>query len=154
MAEVRVKAEGEFRWVQASGSGTAWGTGSAPPSGLIGFCESFDYSSAQRVQTISERGTPNHHKIVGTDPITVNVSFNWTGYVPTALTASGASIPMMHMEYVARESEKGITPTGRYIQFHGVAVNNIRLNEGDPSQVNMSFVALGMVGPTSTGYLG
>ena len=37
--EARVFAEGTLKWVQASGTGAAWGTASAPGSATVGFVQ-------------------------------------------------------------------------------------------------------------------
>ncbi len=155
MGEVRVQAEGELRWVQGSGSGLAWLTAASPKSGTFAYVRSFDFSSAQTHQAISDRGVPTHWKHISKTPITVNANADWTGYWPTALTASGVSLPLMHLEFVAREDELGITPTGRYIQFLGVVTDNMQVTENENADtIAFTFQALALIGPAATGYLG
>jgi len=155
MTEVRVQAEGELRWVQASGTGVAWATASAPQSGDFAFVRSFDFSSAQTHQIVMNRGTPDHWKHISKSTITVNVQADWTGYWPSALTSSAASLPLMNLEFVAREPELGITPTGRYIQFHGVVVDNIQVTENENADtIAFTFQALATDGMTASGFLG
>lgn len=153
MAEVRIQAEGSLWWVQASGSGNVWATASAPASGLMAYMQSFTYISAQTIATISDRGVPIHHKVQSKQPITLNPQFLWTGTYPTALTASGASVPLFHLEFKATQPEIA-NGTGRYLEFLGAAMPSLQFTEqpaGD--QVNLQFVCLGLVGPTGSGYL-
>ncbi len=155
MAEVRVQAEGELRWVQASGTGVAWATASAPQSGIFAYVRSFDFSSAQTHQVINERGKPNHWKHISRSPITINANVDWTGYWPTAITSSAASLPLMNLEFVAREPELGTTPTGRYIQFHGVVIDNVQVTENENANtMALTLQALATNGMTASGYLG
>lgn len=152
MAEVRVMSEGVLRWVQASGSGSSWATGATPASGVFGFVRSFSFNSAARVSTISDRGVPNHHKVVGKDPVNVTVNLAWTGTLPTPATAAGASVPMVHLEYKSLESELG-GGTGRYFQFYGLPIQQVQFTEGDEDTMALTLPALGMSGANSSGYL-
>lgn len=153
-SEVRVQAEGLLRWVQASGSGNVWATASAPQSGLVGYVQSFSHTSAQEMTTIMERGKPTHHKFMSSTPPEVTYEFLWTGTnaFPTA-TASGASVPMFHLEFRASASE---TPgTGVYYQYHGcVPLTNDFTENAEGNTISYSFRALGMNGPSASGYLG
>lgn len=154
MSEVRNRIEGELRWVQASGSGTAWATASAPSSGLVGFVTNFTFTSAATVATIMERGVPNHNKMVSKQPINVSITHNWTGTNAIPASGSGASVPMFHYELKYRQPEKG--NTGIYYQFYGVPVPSIQFTEGDEANtiaLTLSNV-LAMNGPTGSGYLG
>lgn len=151
--EIRVMREGTLRWVQASGSGNSWGTASAPASGLFGFVESFDFSSARTVTTVNDRGTPNHHKVTEVAPISLNVTFKWTGETPIPASGSGASVPMFHLEYRSNEPENGAS--GRYYQFYGAAMLNANFTEGmEANTIQQAFVCLGTSGVSNTGYLG
>jgi hypothetical protein len=153
MAEVRVKQEGTLKWVRASGSGTSWATASAPNSGTVGFCNEFTFTSGATIQTMSDRGVPNHHKQVSQEPISLSFAFNWTGYLPTGVSGDGASVPLVHLEYRALEPEVITGVSGRFWQFYGVPLNNIVWTEGDPATVSMQSNALGMNGATASGYL-
>lgn len=151
MAETRTQKEGSLWWVRASGSGRTWATASAPASGLFGFVQSFTYTSAQTTMQVSERGVPNHKKLISEGPINGNATFYWTGILPSAVSGSGASLPMYHMEYKAIQPENG--NTGLYTQFMGVSFDNIQFTEGGPSQIQVNFDALNMIGPTGSGYI-
>jgi len=153
MAEVRNMREGEMWWVMASGSGSTFATASAPTSGLFGYCRSFDFTSAQTVARISERGTPNHNKVVDKQYIPLNINFGWTGSVPTFTSGSGASVPMIHIEHKAKAPEIG-TASGFYHQFFGVAADSFQWTEGaEENTVALTCGALAMNGPTASGYI-
>jgi len=152
MAEVRTNREGSLWWVRASGSGTTWATASAAVSGLFGYVDSFTYTSAANVVQVMDRGTPSHNKLTSKSPINGSVSFRWTGAHPTAVSGSGASVPMVHIEYKAAIPESN--DTGYYVQIHGIPLNNIQFAEGEQDSVTMSFIGLAMNGPTASGYCG
>lgn len=152
MPEVRVQGEGSLWWVQASGSGRTWATASAPASGLIGFCTDFTFKSALKVITVKDRGVPDHHKNVGRDPIDISFGFLWTGSNPAAATASGASLPMVHLEYKAQRPELA-TASGYYYQFFGVPLESLDFSEAEEGNtVKMMGKALGMASAVS-GYI-
>jgi predicted membrane GTPase involved in stress response len=152
MAEARIFAEGTLRCVQASGSGRTWATASAPTSALFGYVqEGFTFTSGRAVITIFERGVPDHHKVTQKEVINGSFTMQWTGSIPSAVSGSGASVPMWHLEHKAAAPENG--GTGVYHQLHGVVVQSIGFTEGSPNTVNVSFVALAMNGPTGSGYL-
>ena len=153
MAEVRVQAEGTLRSIQASGSGRTWATAAAAPTTLLGYVQSFNFNSAQTVTTIMERGIPDHHKITEKAAIDVSVDYLWTGSSLSFLTASGATVPLAHLEFRASAQEYG-AGTGFFYQFMGCALNSIKLDEAkEGNKISMSFKALAMVGPTASGYL-
>lgn len=153
MAEVRVQAEGTLWWVQASGSGRTWATASAPASGLVGYVQSFSHTSAANFAQIMERGVPDHHKLVSKSPIDVTFNFMWTGQFTGALTASGSTVPMVHLEYRASAAELG-SNSGFYYQYHGAVLTNNAFNEAaEGSTIAQSFRALAMNGPTGSGYV-
>jgi hypothetical protein len=154
MPEVRVMAEGTLRVVQGSGSGRTWATGASQPSALLAYVQSFSWTSGQTVTTIKERGVPDHHKITEKDPIDVTFECLWTGSFPSAITASGASIPHWHIEHKALAPEIGAT-SAFYHQFHGAALQNIQFTEqSEGNRISLTFRTLGMNGPTASGYLG
>jgi hypothetical protein len=137
--------------VAASGSGTAWGTASAPASGLFGYVRSFTFTSGATYQAISERGVPTHWKELDKQPVQGAVTFDWTGTYPTAVSGASASVPMVHMEYIARAPE--LSNSGRFYQFYGVVFQSEAFTEGAPSNINLTFQALGMSGANGSGYL-
>lgn len=154
MAEIRVMSEGTLRFVQASGTGRTWATGAAAPNGLLAFVQSFTYSSGQTVTTIRERGIPDHHKITEKMPIEVSFECLWTGVFPSALTSSGATVPMWHLEHKAAAAEIGAT-SAFYNQFFGAALQSVEWNEqAEGNRIQLSFIALAMNGNTASGYLG
>lgn len=155
MAEVRNLPEGSLRWVQASGTGRTWATASAPASGLIGFVqEGMTFTSGQTITQIMERGIPDHHKLVSKNAIQVSFTFMWTGSAQFPVSGSGASVPMYHLEYRASAVEYAGAPSGFFYQFHGVALSQQSFTEnGNGDQIQFQGIALGMVGPTASGYL-
>lgn len=156
MPEVRIMAEGTLRYVQGSGSGRSWGTASAPASGLYGYVQSFTFNSAQTVTTIMERGIPDHHKITQKSPLDVTFELLWTGSAAgiNALTASGVSIPHFHIEFRASAGDMAGTPSAYFYQFHGAALQSVGFTENaEGDRIALTFRALGMNGPTGSGYL-
>lgn len=154
MSEVRVHAEGTLWYVQASGTGRTWTTGATPVSGLLGYVDGFQYTSAQTIQTITERGIPDHHKVTMKAPIDVSFNFMWTGGTPSAASGSGATVPMWHLEFRASAAEIGNGSTGFYHQFMGVASESIAFTENpDGDKIAAKMRALAMVGPTGSGYI-
>ncbi len=179
--EVRTYYEGELRWVEASGTGISWQTASAvaaatgtgyntaawaSKSGVIGFVRAgLGYESAQNVVTVMERGVPHHHKVVGREPqeITFEVLFGVTADWPEVNTAvgpsggyggRGVSTPQFNLELKMREEEVA-TASGIYFQWWKC----VKLSEGfgeaeDGDTWALRFRALGMKGPTGSGYLG
>lgn len=159
MSEIRTMIEGAFSLVQASASGggasgaRVWGTGSAPPSALnVAYVTQMGFTSARTLNTMSNRGLPTHHKNGGAQPIQVNLTLKWTGQWTGFATASGATMPMAHGELKVANAEEG--GTGRYYQFHGIAIQQEQFTEADDGDtLALSFIALGINGPTGSGYL-
>lgn len=152
MTEVRTMREGTLRFVQASGSGNTWATAATPVSGLFGYVQSFTWTSGQTVTTISERGTPDHHKVTNVEPIQLAFSTYWTGTIPTAASGAGASVPMYHLEFRATAAELG---SSYYVRAYGVVPQSIQFTEAlEGDTLQWTCVALGMGGPTTSGFLG
>ena len=159
MSEVRVQAEGVLRYVQASASGgdasglRVWATGSGASNDVFAYVQSFSFTSARQMATISDRGLPTHHKETTKDPINVTFQCLWTGSTPFPASADGASIQAWHLEFKANNPEEG--GTGRYYQFHGAAVQQTQFTENaEGDTVDFTVMALGVNGPTGSGYLG
>jgi hypothetical protein len=153
MPEVRTMAEGTLRFVQASGSGSTWATASAPVSGLVAYVQSFSHTSAVNFVQISERGIPDHHKFASKSPIDVTFNCLWTGAFTGMLTASGSTVPMMHLEHRASAAEIGAT-SAFYHQYHGAVLTNIGFTEAaEGNSIALTFRALAMVGPTASGWI-
>lgn len=150
--EVRVMAEGQLWWAQASGTGTSWQTASAPASGLFAFVDSFTFTSALTSVVQSDRGVPNHHKVTQYNPIDVTFQIRWTGNSFQAATAAGNSTPLFNLEYRANEPENG--NSGRYYQFNKVLTSQNQFTENtDGNTIQFTTQALGMNGPTGSGYV-
>ena len=93
MTEIRVKKEGTLRWVQASGTGNAWATASAPASGTIGFVQDFSVNAGDNyTQIFNNDGTVSHHKHVGSvaPQVSFSVLHGVTAEYPVAATARGS----------------------------------------------------------------
>jgi len=156
MGEARNALEGTLSWVQASGSGKSWLTASAPASGTLGFVENFRFTSALTREVIMERGIPSHHKLVSKQAIPVSFDVLWANTAEwpyAALTASGSTTPMVHLELKMTAPE---TPalTGNYYMFFGWPVNSLDFTETTPAnRLSFQGQALGMLGPTASGYI-
>lgn len=154
MPEVRVAAEGSLRYVQASGSGRTWATASAAATGYLGYVQSFTFTSGTNLVTIMDRGNPDHHKQTMKNPIDITVQYQWTGGFFDAGSGSGASVPMLHLEFRAARPEVGDGSSAFYYQFHGVArINNQVTEQQDGDTINITYRALAMNGPTGSGYI-
>ena len=161
MAEVRVAMEGTLGWVQQSGSGTSWATASAALSGAnMAYVRGFSYNSGLRTVQVANRGIPDHNKVVGKDAIngSFSVAYANTADMPTKLSATGAgaSVMMIMLEYRMKIPEVALSAgSGIYYQFYGVPPAALAFAEGDnENTMAFNFVALGMNGPTASGYLG
>ena len=81
-----------------------------------------------------------------------------TADMPTKLSATGAgaSVMMIMLEYRMKIPEVALSAgSGIYYQFYGVPPAALAFAEGDnENTMAFNFVALGMNGPTSSGYLG
>lgn len=154
MSEVRVMAEGELRFVQASGSGQSWATAAGAASGLFGYVQAFQFTSGQTVTTIRERGTPSHHKVTERAPVQVQMTLLSTGGLPSPASGAGASVPLWHLEFKQRAPERGVG-SAFYYQFHGCALTQAEVQEqAAGTTIKLTLAALGMAGPTGSGYLG
>lgn len=154
MPEVIVLGQGTWSLVQASGEGRAWATAATPPSARdVAFIEAATINSAMDLVTIRNVGTPHHHKNGGRQPIEITMTTLYTGGFPSALTSSGASMPMYHGEWKDTQPELG-GGTARYFQFMGMAMPTVRVTPGlDGNRLELTWRALAMVGPTGSGYL-
>jgi len=155
--EARIFAEGSLRWVQASGTGALWATASAPGSALVGFVQAgVSHTSAQNVITVNERGRPHHHKIGGWEPIEVQFTYLQavTANIANPATASGVSTPQVHLELRYQDNEVAAA-SGQYYQFYNCVLLSRGWTEAeDGNQYQETWRALGMLGPTASGYLG
>jgi|SRR5689334_8522290 len=155
--EVRNFAEGSLRWCVASGTGIAWGTASAPATALIGYVQAgLSVKQPQTIETISERGNPNHHKWVSKQAPEVTFTFlnavsaNWP---PTAVTSNGASLPQVNFELRKDVKELG-GPTAEFWQFINCAYLNQDFGEAENGDtIAQTWRAMYVLGPTASGYL-
>lgn len=155
MAEIRVALEGSLWWVQASGSGRTWATASAPASGLVGLVTDFSFTSGATITTIMERGIPNHHKLTERARIEPTFSMGWTGTnaLPTAITGTGASVPMFHYEFKSIRPED-FAGSGYYFQFQGAALQSYDFKEAkEGNNKTIKLACLAITGPTASGYI-
>lgn len=151
--------EGSWSVVQASASGGlasgagVWATASAPASATNwAYIDGFSFTSGQQIVTQSNRGKPTHHKRTQNDPIQLTLNARYTGGPTGAATASGATLPLLHGEFRANDADDN--STGLYYQFHGLALQSIAFTENvDGDTIALTYMALGMNGPTASGYL-
>ncbi len=162
--EVRTLSEGTLRWVQAGASGgassgiTGWITASAPSSGLLGYVQAgMTFSRTETYVPAYDRGVPKQFKHTKTEAGkgSFSVLYGVTAdYPPTGATASGFSVPMVHLEWRANYTE--LSPsTGMYWQLHNCVLGSPKFTENENGDVaNWDFQFLNWVGPTASGYLG
>ena len=155
MPEPRNLPEGELRWVQASGTG-GWLTASAPQSGLMGYVQAG--ASFQQPLTFApffNRGTAGGFKLAQKDvgTLTFKLLYGITAdYPPTAITASGVSVPAVHFEFKQATTEDN--RTGIYHQFRNCVNGGPKFTEqANANEYDFSFQYLTQNGPTGSGYL-
>ena len=156
MAEVRNLPEGILRWVQASGTG-GWLTASGPASGTFGYVRAgFTFQQPLRFEPVFNRGTAGHFKFVRKEAGVLQFRLGYgitADYPPTAITASGVSVPAIHIEWEAQTPED--TRTGIYWQFRNCVPMSPKVSEGDTEdEADFQFQYLSQNGPTASGYLG
>lgn len=155
MTEVRNQREGALSWVAASGSGSAWATASGASGRLLGYVQSFTWTSAKTIVPIFNRGTLSHWKATDNgQPVTLSFSvlFAETGNWPTALASgSGATVPMAHLEFKMTAPEAG---AAQFYQFHGCPLDQLQFGEeANANTQTINMRALAMIGPTGSGYV-
>lgn len=154
--EIRNKMEGSLYWVQGSGNTNVWATASAPSSGLLGFVTNFTFTSGQTIVMISDRGIPNHPKVTSKQAPQLSFTINegiTAQYPENVITASGASMPLLHLEFKQAVPE---TPsiTGNYYQFHSVPLQQIVFTEAEDANTRAyTMQAVGMSGVNPSGFL-
>ncbi len=160
MAEVRTMQEGTLRWVQASGVGLTWSTASGAKSGLLGYVQAgFTFSYGNEFAQMYDRGVVKHNKLIRVTPpngsftVLEGVTADWPEGAPIG-TASGASVPMVHIEWKAAYTELGGT-SGYYYQLMGCPwPGGIQLTEAAEGNTRAyTFMALTATGPTASGYI-
>ena len=156
MTEVRNLSEGYLYWVQASGSGSSWVTASAASGQLVAYCRSLSFTSGQNIVAVSDYGVPTHFKFTDKQAIqlTVGIAYGITGQFYKPASGSGATVPMGHIEYKMNAFERGASAADFY-QFFGVPLSQLQFNAANPeNSLSYTLMALGMNGPTASGYLG
>lgn len=153
-SEVRTFPEGTLRAVQASGSGRTWSTAATPNSALFAYVQAGkSVQSARTMNAIMERGVPDHWKFGEATPITVTFTVKQTGAISAFLTASGASVPLLHLEHRASATENGAA-TGIFNQFMGCVIQSIAWTENpDGNTIQFTFGALACTLFTASGFL-
>ena len=151
MTEIRSRLEGTLSFVQASGSGVTWATGTSPASGVLAYVTNFQFTSASTVSAAGDRGTPTHNKLISRAPIAASFTIMHTGNIPLPASGAGASVPMYHLEF--RASAPEIAPTGFYARIMGVPVSQLQFTEGDLDNVAYTVQGLAMSAWMTSGYL-
>lgn len=144
MTEVYNMREGSLSWVSASGNSSSWATAASSPSGTaVAYVTDFNYTSAQTINTVPDRGTPNHHKTVSLSPLNVTVNYLYTG---------DAGIPNypVHIEIKWTNGD-----ASAFHQLHSCFKTQKQFNEAaEANNFSDTFVALGAIEATASGYLG
>lgn len=144
MAEVFNQREGILSWVSASANTSGWSTAASSPSGIaIAYVRDFGITSGRTVNTVMNRGVPDHHKRVDATPLNLNLTYGYTG----------DSIPDYHVHLELFMS--GQNGASAFHQVH----NAIRTQHdfGEVPEENTytdTFVAVSMTESTASGYLG
>jgi hypothetical protein len=146
--------------VQASGKGTAWATASAPQSGLFGYVQlGANFNLGNEFVGIEDRGEWKHSKRVrtiqpgGQFSVLEGITGDWPDAGQIA-TASGATVPMIHLEFKMEYVELG-AGSGYYFQFMGVPwPGGVAITEAENGNTRQyTWQGLSANGPTASGYL-
>lgn len=153
--EVRTQLEGELRWVQASGTG-AWTTASGAATALAGFVQAgLSTNKVQNFNTMMDRGVAKHHKFGGAPApeVTFTVLFGITANYPPQITASGMSVPAIHLELKMRQDEF-VTASGLYYQWLGCVPLSRQFGEAEAGDtLAFSYRALAVNEWAASGYI-
>lgn len=141
--EVFNMREGELSWVSASGNSNAWATGTTPPSGVaIAFVRDFSWESARTINTVMNRGVPHHHKVVDQQPISLSVGYGFTG-------AQGIPDYPVHLQFKVSDG----TNSAFWMFNHARRSNHAFAEAAEENTLTDTYVALGMIEATASGYL-
>jgi hypothetical protein len=153
--EVRTQLEGELRWVQASGTGT-WSTASGAATALMGYVQAgLSTNKVQNFNTMTDRGVPKHHKRADAPApeVTFTVLFGITANYPPQITASGMSVPAIHLELKMRQDEF-VTASGLYYRWIGCVPLSRQFGEAEAGNtLAFSYRALAIDEYAGTGYI-
>lgn len=144
MSEVFNQREGILSWVSASANTSGWSTAAMSPSGnAIAFVRNFAFGSAQTINTVMNRGTPHHHKLVDRQPIAASFTYGYSG-------GSGVPDYPVHLEF----KMAGAAGASAFYQIHNARrTTHDFTEEANENTMADAFVGLSMVGPTGSGYL-
>lgn len=158
--ETRIAAEGELRFVQASGFTGTFSTASAAAGKLVAFCEEVRGEFVPPEYTwMRDRGTLSHPKRTndgGPHTVEFRCSVVNTGTLLTLAqglgTASGASTVKVHAELKSKTLEDA-TLTAVYYQFHHGVLRGNTFEEGDPNVYRLRYEFWSATLATASGYL-
>ena len=159
--EVRVAAEGELRFVQASGFSGAWATASGAAGKRLAFASELRANfQPPAMAWIRDRGVLSHAKRTNDGgpyefearSLVVN-----TGTLLTVVeglgTASGASVKKVHIEYKSLTREDA-TISAVWSMGHHCVLMEHGFEEGEEGNVyRLRFECQSAVHPTASGYL-
>jgi hypothetical protein len=125
---------------------------------LFGFVQAgMTFSQMETFVAMHDRGVPKHFKHtkkeVGKGQFKLLYGIT-ADYPATAITASGASVPMVHLEWRANYTENG-TASGIYWQLMNCVLGAPKFTEaenGDDATYDFQYIY--QQGPTASGYLG
>ncbi len=160
--EVRIAAEGQLRFVQASGYTGIMTTASGAVSKLVAYCSELRANFQPPAFTwIRDRGVLSHLKRTNDGgpyewearALVVNTGTLLT--VTTGIaTASGASVAKVHVEYKSITNEDP-TLTAVYYHLHHAVLTDLSMEENEDGNVyRVKFQGWSAVVATASGYLG
>lgn len=160
--EVRIAAEGQLRFVQASGYTGVMTTASGAVSKLVAYCSELRANFQPPTFTwIRDRGVLSHVKRTNDGGpyewdarcLVVNSATLLT--IASGLgTASGASVVKVHAEYKSITNEDS-TLTALYYQLYHAVLTELNLEEAEDGNVyRVKFQGWSAVLGTASGYLG
>jgi len=136
--------EGQLSWVSASGNGNSFATAESSPSGVsIAYVRDFSFTSAQTINTVMNRGTPHHHKKVDAQPISLNVTYGFTG-------EEGIPDYPVHLQFKVSDG----TNSAFYVFNNAYRSDHAFTEAAEENSMADTFVALGYIAATASGYLG
>jgi hypothetical protein len=159
--EVRIAAEGELRFVQASGFSGTWTTAAAAATRLLAFAEELRMNLVPPAMAwVRDRGVLSHAKRTNDGgPYEFEVRCN---VVNTATllsvvdgigTASGVSVKKVHIEYKSKTNEDP-TISAVWSMGHHCVLRDHGFEEGeDGNKYRLRFECQSAVHPTASGYL-
>ena len=155
--EVRVASEGELRLVQASGFSGAWATAAGVVGKLLAFCSDLRQNwQPPTYEWVRDRGVLSHAKRTndgGPYEWEANVLVVNTGSLTAIATASGASVPKVHLEYKSITREDGALTAVYYMLHHAILMDQELTERPEGNQYRLRFQGQTAVFATASGYL-